>query len=145
MQERQAKHAEHLAELETMSTIEKKAATETQELEVPGSPLTKGMLKQVGPLQVELMLESEVQQIEKYYDDKKLSRKLGLALPIQRQVLTDEGQHEEGSLQKKGQVCRYGTHIIQTDQCARQDTINDGQFQLARGQMGQGSLCRAYI
>ena len=122
----------------------KKTKSATSAQQPPESPLSSKVLSEVGPLQVimKLMLESEIEQLEEYYCDQKMSRNLALAVSIRKQTLAD-GPGPEDVSKKKRRIGRYDTHLIHTTQHPLYNTHNDVEFTRARSGMDGQQLYRA--
>ena len=60
------------------------------------------------------MLESEIEQLEEYYRDQQMPRKILLAVSIRRQTLANGPGPDNVEKKKKKRVGRYDTHPIHT-------------------------------
>ena len=88
------------------SPPKKKSKSATSMRQPPESPLSKEVLAAVAPLQVKLMLQSEIEQLEEHYRGQEMPRKLLLAVSIRRQTLAD-GPGLDDLEVKKRRVGRY--------------------------------------
>ena len=88
------------------------------------------------------MLESEIEQLEEYYRDQQMPRKLLLAVSIRKQTLAD-GAGLDDVEKKKRRVGRYDTHSTHTTLHTLYSTHDDMEFTRDRSGMDDQQLYRA--